>query len=544
MRCLTLLACVFALGTLLACGGGQDNPDIDDTGSDVAGHDAIDAVDAPDGTGPVDVRDASDTEEPLDTIDTADADDAPTPDDATDAADGETDVPDTAECPVPLPLACGDSFNHSTVTNGRANLWSGYGCTARLENGRETVYRLVTENDCLATVTLSNLETDLDVMRLTACDPWAATDCESTPVDIQDDEIISFLTLAHENNYVVVDGYDGSEGSYTIDVDCDCGEPTPGYLSFMVECAFQYVDSTPTTPETPESAPCLPEPCTDNADCTAINTVGAGTQCVMGNCVYCAEDTDCPEANVCRAGRCVEKGAVTCPEIPDCAAAGCGQAEISETSCPTCLCTTEFFNSCSKDDDCLVISHHLFRRCVNGRCAECRVDADCDNEALQCLPPGMCMSLLTHPSAIYGSWVIGWYGGLNHFSYFRFEHDGTLRRGSYDTAGPAGWADDIFLGSCPGASDSGEPAPLVGTWEPVMTESGFLVISVDFQAICNPGAPVLTRWLVTMDESGDGFTMKSVEFPDGIQLTGVRIAPEIFCNSEFTSCMAPDYAIF
>lgn len=188
MRCSIMLSCFAIFGTLGACGGGQDNPDA---------------------SGP--------------------------------------DAPDTAECTSPLPLACGDSFNHSTITNGRANLWSAYGCTARLENGRETVYRLAPGNDCLATVTLSNLTTDLDVLRLATCDPWAATDCASTPVDIQDDEVISFLEYTDEASYIVVDGYDGSEGSYTIDVDCDCGEPIDDYTSVLVECAFQYVDSTPTT---------------------------------------------------------------------------------------------------------------------------------------------------------------------------------------------------------------------------------------------------------------------------------------------------------
>ncbi len=47
-----------------------------------------------------------------------------------------------------------------------------------------------------------------------------------------------------------------------------------------------------------------------------------------------------------------------------------------------------------------------------------------------------------------------------------------------------------------------------------------------------------------MDESGDGFTMNSAENPEGVQLTGVRVDPNVFCNGEFTSCMPPDLALF
>lgn len=551
MRKASTVHVLVAASCLLAAscggGGGQDLSGADLP--DAAAHDVADVVDDADDAESPDARDAGDAVEPPDSVDPDDASDADSvepPDAVDDTTDAGPDAPDTKECAAALPLTCGDSFNHSTITQGRANAWSAYNCTARLENGRETVYRFEYENDCLVTITLSNLTTDLDVLALPACNPWTADKCSSTPLDIQDDETIAFLVTGGAPTYVVVDGYDGSEGSYTINASCDCGEPLDDYRSQLAECAFQYVDSRPWNLEVPTMATCLPEPCRDDDDCqAAYDWTEVGRMCVFGNCVYCSQDGDCPESLSCRGGRCNGWEEFECPEIPDCVAAGCGEAEVSETSCPICLCTTEFFNNCAVDEDCQVISHHPFQRCVYGRCAECRVDSDCGHEALQCLPPGMCMSMLTHPSAIYGSWIIGWYGAFNHFSYFRFEHDGTLRRASYDPVGPAGWADDVFLGNCPGAWTDGTPGPLIGTWEPVMTESGFLVISVDFQAVCNPGEPELTRWLVTMDESGDGFTMRSVENPDDSQqLDGVRIDPNIFCDGAFLSCIAPDLALF
>jgi hypothetical protein len=130
------------------------------------------------------------------------------------------------ECSLALPLECGDRLNHSTLIQGRRNLWSGYGSTQRAESGRETIYALSTAADCVVIASLKNLETDLDLLLVPACDSSssavASVKASSTPLDLQTEETFSWMNPADQVSYLVVDGYAGAEGSYTLEVDCSC----------------------------------------------------------------------------------------------------------------------------------------------------------------------------------------------------------------------------------------------------------------------------------------------------------------------------------
>jgi hypothetical protein len=521
-----LISVVLALSALtltVGCGGTTQNPGTDDdaVAADVAG----DVVMADNGAD-VAVTDVTPGE-----VDVVEGD-APQ-DDINDA--GLSDV-DAAACADALPLRCGDSFNHSTLIQGRPNVWSGYSRTARLENGPETIYELTTEASCKATVRLTNLTVDLDLLRLEECDPWSSTVAASTPLDIQDDEDIVFNTRKDVGDLVVVDGYDGAAGEYTISVDCDCLAPSATYMAAIAECAYQFGDTTGYIPPVPDEMSCMDAPCTADADCPVMETVFLGGQCVTGNCVYCWQDSQCPELSVCRGGRCVNRGVSPCPPPPACDTVGCRLVDISEAVCSVCVCDTVFDDPCSVDIDCQPMAHHFFQHCVYGRCAECRNDSECDGG--QCLPPGLCYSMAEHPSVLYGAWLIGWFGGLDHFSYFRFEPDGTLRRGSYASDGM--WMDDIMLGQCSVAPDdmSGQ---IIGTWEPEVTESGFLIIRIDFKALCS--APDwLERFSVTLNAEGPGITLTSVDRPDSMDLTGMRVAAD-WCSADFAICPLPEYPV-
>jgi hypothetical protein len=127
------------------------------------------------------------------------------------------------QCAVALPVACGDRLNHNTLTQGRANAWTGYDKTARAESGRETVYAFSSENACMVVARLTNLTVDLDLMLLSACDPIRSnTMASSTPLDLQTVETVSWINSPHQTYYLVVDGYAAAEGSYTIELDCTC----------------------------------------------------------------------------------------------------------------------------------------------------------------------------------------------------------------------------------------------------------------------------------------------------------------------------------
>jgi hypothetical protein len=127
-----------------------------------------------------------------------------------------------AVCANTLALKCGDRFNHSTLVQGRANTWSGYGRTARGESGRETVYAFTSGEDCKVVAKLENLRTDLDLLLLSQCGPQSNLAASSTPLDLQTVETLSWTNPAHQTHYVVVDGYAGAEGEYTLALDCSC----------------------------------------------------------------------------------------------------------------------------------------------------------------------------------------------------------------------------------------------------------------------------------------------------------------------------------
>lgn len=126
------------------------------------------------------------------------------------------------ECPPALPLKCGDSFDHSTLIQGRPNEWGTYSATQRGEWGRETIYQFSTAGECAVVARLKNLTTDLDLIRVPTCNPISGDKASSTPLDIQTIETLSWTNPAGKAFYVVVDGYDGAEGSYTLEVECTC----------------------------------------------------------------------------------------------------------------------------------------------------------------------------------------------------------------------------------------------------------------------------------------------------------------------------------
>ena len=126
-------------------------------------------------------------------------------------------------CSAALPIRCGDRLSHSTVTHGRPNAWGAYGRTARGESGRETVYAFASAGTCTVTANLKNLSTDLDLLLLSACDPITGNVMASaTPLHLQTVETVQWTNLPDQTHYLVVDGSDGSEGSYTLELDCTC----------------------------------------------------------------------------------------------------------------------------------------------------------------------------------------------------------------------------------------------------------------------------------------------------------------------------------
>ena len=285
----------------------------------------------------------------------------------------------------------------------------------------------------------------------------------------------------------------------------------------------------------------MPMNCANDSDCTDQASLGLpdlGDTCVLGNCVWCWNDDECLPGHVCRAGRCVDNAPLNCPDPGACNDPGCHLITPSEAPCPVCACDNTYAIACETDMDCLPFSFHPFSRCVYGRCADCRNDEDCDWG--RCMQPGICYEMTPPEELLFGTWLIGWYGGMDHFSYFRFEADGTFRRGAYDTSGPVGaWSDDVP--SVYQVCDPGWPlsAPLIGTWEPEITQSGYLVVRIRLNLPCADNDGWAVRWGVNIME-GTPWTADFDDIDGDSDYTGWKV-DGTGCLNDFSGCPLPEY---
>ena len=158
------------------------------------------------------------------------------------------------------------------------------------------------------------------------------------------------------------------------------------------------------------------------------------------------------------------------------------------------------------------------------------MDSDCDFGA--CLPPGICFDMKPHPETFYGTWIVGWGGGMDHFSYLRFEPDGTLRRGSYSPEGSL--ADDFPPLPC--WPDGVLPSPLLGTWQPEITASGFLVLRLRINVGCDPAGGWTGRFVINFADDGKTATLKDVDSDWSYQATRAATSA---CTADFSFCETP-----
>lgn len=96
-------------------------------------------------------------------------------------------------------------------------------------SGKEVLYRLDAKVGCVVEVYMTDMTVDLDLFRLTSCEPVESTTAgiignvegSSLPLDSQVIEHLQFTVEAGDQPFVVVDGYDDG-GSYELLVDCNC----------------------------------------------------------------------------------------------------------------------------------------------------------------------------------------------------------------------------------------------------------------------------------------------------------------------------------
>ena len=333
---------------------------------------------------------------------------------------------------------------------------------------------------------------------------------------------------------------EGCPGTYANQESCEqaCHQELPvvdcpDYVAATRACPYAWKTFPASIGACPDAV-CMEDACAVDADCVPPRApVYDGQYCVLGNCVTCWQDSQCDAGEVCRAGRCVIPEPEACSNTTSCQEAGCHVVQASEVPCPVCVCDAVADKACAVDEECLQYSSYPYGRCVYGRCAECTNDDDCAS-GTGCAPPGFCVAMDPMPRALVGTWLIGWGGDMDHFSYFRFEADGVLRRGSYAPDGA--WADDIP--GLPCYPDGVMLSPLIGTWEPVMNESGSLVVDMSLNLSCDPGAGWSVRFLVSISDDGSEASFFDAYSPDAIQYNGFRKSPGN-CDADFGFCVTP-----
>lgn len=118
-------------------------------------------------------------------------------------------------------LECGSALSSSTA--GAKPKLEVYGCSPRVESGREAVHRFESDVTVDVSVTLSGLDADLDLIVLGstetgACDP--RMECVTAEVGARSSHVAKFVAEAGKTYFIVVEGYEGAYGDYALEVAC------------------------------------------------------------------------------------------------------------------------------------------------------------------------------------------------------------------------------------------------------------------------------------------------------------------------------------
>lgn len=120
-------------------------------------------------------------------------------------------------------VSCTTPVTGTTV--GASDLIDSYACIGWNETGPEKTYLFEPTYDGQVTATLSDLSDDMDIFVLeNSCDPDSCIAYGNTTT--------SFTAEAYKQYFIVVDGYNGAQGGFTVTLTCDetssCSQCGPG----------------------------------------------------------------------------------------------------------------------------------------------------------------------------------------------------------------------------------------------------------------------------------------------------------------------------
>ncbi|MFH2007871.1 MAG: DUF4215 domain-containing protein [bacterium] len=172
-------------------------------------------------------------------------------------------------CQPAASLTCGQSATANNSGAGSTNNLGSYSCSPWNESGPEYAYIFTAPSDSFVTVTLSGMSSDLDIFVIED----QAGSCEASNCIEYGGVSTTFVALTGSIYYLVVDGYYGAQGPFSIHVQCgECGD---GNVDPDEEC-----DDGNLTGGDGCSGTCHLEGCGNG-------NVDAGEQCDDGNSVAC-----------------------------------------------------------------------------------------------------------------------------------------------------------------------------------------------------------------------------------------------------------------
>jgi len=178
---------------------------------------------------PTEVPDDDDTLADDDDDDAMDDDDAgpEVVDDDDDAVGDDDDAvgdddDDTGSCAAVAPLICGNSVDGDTNSAQATRAIDAYSCSSWDESGPELIYSFYAGQDVELTVGFGAIQDGVDL------DIWILEDdptlgCAGEACVGYGDTSATVAAQQGDQLYVVVDGYAGAAGTFTLDVVCDTG---------------------------------------------------------------------------------------------------------------------------------------------------------------------------------------------------------------------------------------------------------------------------------------------------------------------------------
>ncbi len=134
------------------------------------------------------------------------------------------------DCEEGEPVDCGDVISSANTINGGSDQVNDYcGSGNNYWTGNEKIYLFNPAFNGQVTISLSDLDEDLDLFLLEQCNPEACI--ESSENENSLSESITFEALDDVQYYIIVDGYLQAESNYTLAIECegdlDCDNDGP-----------------------------------------------------------------------------------------------------------------------------------------------------------------------------------------------------------------------------------------------------------------------------------------------------------------------------